>query len=315
MPPARAAENRVTSIAARATGFCVMPPFPDNEQVAAWLRQAAELLQAQRANPWRVGAYRKAADTIERHPQSLRAIFAAKGIAGLDALPSVGPGIAAAIAEMLQTGHWAQLERLRGTLDPARLFRLVPGIGPALAQHIHDALDVDTLEALEVAAHDGRLAAVPRMGVRRTAIVRAALAELLDRSRLRRPLAAARPAEPPVSVLLDVDREYRDAARARRLPTIAPRRFNPQRAAWLPILHTVRDRWHFTALFSNTATAHALGRTDDWVVIHFHDDERAESQRTAVTEHRGPLAGQRVVRGREEECREHYAQCSPLALA
>jgi len=292
-----------------------MPPYADNEQVASWLRQAAELLLAQHANVHRVGAYRRAADAVAHHPRSVRAIFAAKGIAGLDALPSVGPGLAAAIAEMLATGHWAQLERLRGTLEPTRLLRLVPGVGPALARRIHDTLGVESLEALEAAAHDGRLAGVPGMGERRTAAIRASLAELLDRSRLRREWPPAVTAEPGVDVLLDVDRQYRDGARAGRLPRIAPRRFNPAHEAWLPVLHTTRGDWHFTALFSNTAAAHELGRTDDWVVVYFHDAQRAESQRTVVTEHRGALAGQRVVRGREDECRAHYERGAALAVA
>ena len=41
----------------------------------------------------------------------------------------------------------------------------------------------------------------------------------------------------------------------------------PLRKAWLPVLHTARDDRHFTALFSNTANAHELGRTHDWVVM------------------------------------------------
>ena len=287
------------------------PPRPDNEQVAAWLRQVAELLHAQEANPFRVGAYRKAADSVEQYPGSLRELLAAKGLPGLEELPGVGPGIAAAIAEMVETGRWIQLERLRGSLDPVRLFRTVPGIGPELARRIHDALGVDTLEALESAAHDGRLEAVPGVGARRTATIRAALADILDRSRLRhRPLGTSAH-EPSVDVLLDVDREYLEGARARRLPTIAPRRFNPAHEAWLPVLHTARGAWHFTALFSNTAKAHELGRTHDWVVLYFYDDHRAESQRTVVTEHHGALAGRRVVRGCEAECRAHYEHVAP----
>jgi DNA polymerase/3'-5' exonuclease PolX len=77
----------------------------------------------------------------------VRAIFDEKGTAGLEALPHVGRGIAAAIAEMLITGHWSQLERLRGTVDAVQLFRTVPGIGPGLAERIHDELHLDTLEA------------------------------------------------------------------------------------------------------------------------------------------------------------------------
>ena len=86
------------------------------------------------------------------------------------------------------------------------------------------------------------------------------------------------------------------------MPKIEPRRFNAPGAAWLPILHTERGDWRSTALFSNTARAHELGRNRDWVVIYLHQDSGPEGQRTDVTETRGPAAGHRVVRGREAEC-------------
>lgn len=288
---------------------------PENEHVAALLRQAAEILQAQRANPFRVSAYRKAAEAVEGCTASLREILVHKGRAGLEEIPGVGTGISAAIAEMLRTGRWTQLERLRGSLDPVALFRTVPGIGPELAQRIHDALDVDTLEALEVACHDGRLDGVAGVGKRRAAAIRSALAEMLGRSRLRRAQAAVPLAtEPQLGLLLDVDREYREKAETGKLPTIAPRRFNPEGESWLPVLHMSRAGWHFTALFSNTAKAHELRRTRDWVVVYFYDDQHAEGQRTIVTEQRGPLAGRRCVRGREAECRDYYRRETARAV-
>lgn len=67
---------------------------------------------------------------------------------------------AADLLEQQQAGRWGRLDRLRGTLEPETLFRSVAGIGPELARRIHDSLHVDTLEALEIAAHDGRLASV-----------------------------------------------------------------------------------------------------------------------------------------------------------
>ena len=69
----------------------------------------------------------------------------------------------------------------------------------------------------------------------------------------------------------------------------------------------VRDGWHFTALYSNTARARELGRTRDWVVIYFDDDHHREGQHTVVTETRGALIGRRLVRGLEAECRAFYA--------
>jgi putative hydrolase len=216
------------------------------------LREGAELLDQQRANPCRARAYRAAADTVAGLEEDVGAIVAREGLDGLLALPGVGSGIAAAIHEILTTGHWAQLERLRGTLDPEALFRSIPGVGPALARRIHETLQVDTLEALELAAHDGRLAGVPGIGPRRAALVRATLAGMLGR---RSRGVDRRLAEPPVSVLLEVDEEYRRKAAAGRLARIAPHRFNPSGEAWLPVLHTERGGWHFTAL---TRTPRAL---------------------------------------------------------
>jgi hypothetical protein len=130
-------------------------------------------------------------------------------------------------------------------------------------------------------------------------MLRATLGGMLARTR---PARRPRALEPAVDLLLEVDREYREKAERGALPKIAPRRFNPSGEDWLPILHTERGDWRFTALFSNTARAHELGRLRDWVVIYFHQDSGPEGQRTIVTESRGPLAGRRVVRGREAEC-------------
>jgi hypothetical protein len=280
-------------------------PHSDNQAVAERLREMAELLAAQGANPFRVGAYRKAGDTVAQLREDLRDLFNRAGAQGLDAIPGVGKGIATAIAEILTTGRWGQLDRLRGTVDPLQLFQTIPGVGEDLARRIHDTLAVDTLEALEAAAHDGRLETVPGIGPRRAAAVRASLTAMLDRVRRRPRLIPAQQNEPHVALLLEIDREYRERAAAGELPTIAPKRFNPEGRSWLPILHAERRGWHFTALFSNTARAHELGTTHDWVVIYFYEDEHhVEGQRTVVTETRGPLVGKRVVRGRERECRE-----------
>ena len=277
--------------------------IPVNQHVAEKLREGADLLEQQGANPFRVTAYRRAAETIVTLEEDLRALVRDKGIEGLTELPGVGRGIAAAIDEMLRTGRWSPLERLRGALEPEKLFQTVPGIGPELAGRIHVTLHIDTLEALESAAHDGRLETGPGVGARRAAAIRAMLATMLGRARLGR---RERADGPGVDVLLDVDREYREKAEADTLPKIAPRRFNPMNEAWLPVLHTTRGNWHFTVLYSNTARAHELKRTHDWVVVYFYDDHHQEGQHTIVTESSGPLVGRRVVRGREPECREHY---------
>jgi len=166
-------------------------------------------------------------------------------------------------------------------------------------------LHIDSLEALEVAAHNQRLEKIPGFSPKKVAMVQAWLAQVLGRTRPR--LQPDEPfTEPSVKLILQVDQLYRRKARAAELPMIAPKRFNPEGKAWLPVMHVSKQGWHFTALFSNTARAHQLGRTQDWVVIYFYDDQHHESQHTVVTETRGALTGRRVVRGREAECREYY---------
>jgi putative hydrolase len=271
-----------------------------NRAVAETFRECALILREQAANPFRVNAYIHAADTLESLQTDARDILEKEGVEGLIKLPAIGRGLAASIDEIARTGRLSQLDRLRGEASPEARFQTVPGIGPTLAHSIHEVLHVDTLEELEVAAHDGRLASVPGIGARRAAAIQASLAALLGRRPAKRQPSRR---SPPVDMLLDVDREYRKQSKAGKLPKIAPKRFNPEAKAWLPIMHTTRGEWHFTVLFSNTARAHQLGRTHDWVVIYFYDEDHEEGQHTIVTETHGPMKGERVVRGREAECR------------
>jgi DNA polymerase (family 10) len=271
-----------------------------NEDVAQALEEVGELLASQRANPFRATAYRRAAETVRRLDRPLAGILAAGGVAALTELPGVGESLARVIVEIVESGRLGLLERLRGEAGADALLATVPGVGAELAKRIHEQLGVETLEELEMAAHEGRLETVRGFGARRLRGVIEALAGRLGR-RARAPVSTR--IEPSVSELLDVDREYRERAAAGTLHRITPRRFNPRNESWLPILHTERGNRQYTALFSNSFRAHELGKTTDWVVI-YADDGRSERQATVVTETRGPLRGRRVVRGRERECAE-----------
>lgn len=279
-----------------------------NLEIAGDFDDVAALLEEQEANPFRVRAYRRAADTLRHLDRSVVEILAEEGIAGLERLPTIGSQLARQIRLAVRTGRVPMLDRLRGETDPVELLSSVPGIGPVLAERLHHELDVHTLEDLEVAAHEGRLRELRGFGDKRVVGVVESLATRLGRARRREVQSRrAERAEPPVTELLDVDREYRARAEAGELRTIAPRRFNPQGRSWLPILHTHRGQRHYTALFSNTARAHRLARTRDWVVLYWDGDDGSGGQATVVTAREpGPLSGLRVVRGREAECLEHH---------
>ena len=283
-----------------------MPTF--NHEVATKLREIAQLLRAQQANPFRVNAYLHAADTLDNLGRNVDELMQAKGIKGLIALPGIGEGIARSIYEYVATGRMSRLENLRGASDPVELFRSIPTVGRVLAERIHDQLHVDSLEALENAVHAGQLHKVEGLGRRRLEAIEAWLQKHLDEQRRQfRPVSGDGDVA-PVELILRVDNEYRQKDAAGKLPRITPKRFNPENKAWLPILHTTHDHWHFTALYSNTARAHQLGHTADWVVIYFYGDHHLEGQHTVVTETHGSLQGRRVVRGRETECLQYYQQ-------
>jgi hypothetical protein len=274
-----------------------------NHLAAERLREAANLLAHQDDKPYRVAAYRKAAEAVDGAKSDLRQVFETGGLKALGELPGVGKHIASGLAELARTGRWTYLEHLRGAAEPQEVFCTIPGVGPILAKRLHETLHVDTLEQLEAALLETSASSVAGIGPRRLAMLHASLNQILTRIRGRY-LAPFH--EPAVEILLDVDQEYRSKAQTNQLKKIAPKRFNPKAETWLPILHTNREDWHFTVLFSNTARAHRLGKVDDWVVVYFHADSGGEAQRTIVTETRGPLTGKRVVRGRESECFSIY---------
>lgn len=271
-----------------------------NRQVAAAFERIAELLPAEQVP--RVAAYRRAAARLRRSQRDIAVIQQRGGVAALIALPDIGRALAAEIDELLSTGRLRLLERLEERHCPRAMLASLPGVGPILAGRILEALPVTTLEELEVAAYDGRLAKVRGVGRRRLRSVRSALAERLRR-RPRAPQAIDD--VPSIASLLILDARYRELAQAGKLHKIAPHRFNPRGVPWLPVMKAERDGWRFTLMYSNTLRAHRLGTTHDWVVIFFEHDGHA-GQHTIITAHRGPLAYRRLVRGREEECLAHY---------
>ena len=283
---------------------------PTKDEIAALLEQIAGLLDAQDANVFRVHAYRQGARRIRQSDAGIVTMAQENAIDSLIALPDIGEGLTSIIVEYVTSGRSSLLDELQGQVTPETVIGQVPGIGDELAARIVGELGIKSLEELEQAAYDGRLDQVEGFGEARLKMVRTSLAGMLDRSAQRRQQEVDdSPSKPPIGLLLDIDAEYRRRAAEGDLPTIAPKRFNPDDEKWLPIFHTTRQGWKFTVLFSNTARAHELGKTHDWVVIYFEPDEGGrEQQHTLVTEERGSLAGKRVVRGREKETRAHYRQ-------
>lgn len=285
--------------------------LPTNDEIAALLDRIADQLEIKEANPFRIRAYRDGANTIRQTEQPVSEWVVQGKDEEIQKLPGIGGGLYAIIAEYVTTGESGVLRRLEAEVDPRQAFTRVAGIGPELANRLIDELKIHSLEELELAAHDGRLEKVEGFGPKRITAVRDSLAGLLSVAARRRssrraiPVTGEPAGQPSVAALLAVDAEYRQKAASDELRKIAPNRFNPEQVAWLPVLNTERDGWKFTALYSNTARAHELGTTHDWVVIYFERDG-VEDQATVVTATSGEMAGKRVVRGRESETIHYY---------
>jgi DNA polymerase (family 10) len=273
------------------------------------LDRVAELLETMGGNPFRARSYRNAGQAILDLGEPVARMVDTGETERLEDIPGIGPRLAGAIEEIVLTGRVGILDRLESEVTPEAVLSRVPGIGPKIASRIHRRLGIENLEELEVAAHDGSLAGLEGLGGKKIAGIKNALAGMLSRSAGRisrqRQRDSTGSERPDVELILEIDADYRDKAAAGKLRKIAPRRFNPEGEAWLPILKTERDGWDFTALYSNTSRAHDLGKTRDWVVIYFEKGGR-QRQNTVVTAERGPLKGKRMVRGREQETMAYY---------
>ena len=158
----------------------------DHAMIAAVLRDMATLLEAQGGTPRRVRACAHAGCVVAAWPESVPVLFEGERPAGVDDIPGVGPGIAAALAAILACGRRVRLERLRGEVDGEALLRTVACGGGPLAQRPHDELGVDTLGGLKAIASDGRLEQLSRVGARHAAAIRPVLTRMLDRRRVAR---------------------------------------------------------------------------------------------------------------------------------
>jgi DNA polymerase (family X) len=159
-----------------------------NTQIADGLREIANLLEMTEENVFRVRAYRRAADAVEGLAEPVGAILARDpaGIAG------IGSAIADHIKEIEATGTTAVTTALHEQY-PAGVTALleVPGVGPKLAARAYRDLGIATLADLEVAATDGRLAALPRVGAKNAASILRNIAAFKSRKG-RLPLGEAR---------------------------------------------------------------------------------------------------------------------------
>jgi DNA polymerase (family 10) len=146
----------------------------DNPAIARILREVADLLEIKGDNPFKIRAYRNAADIAGNHPHELSLLDEP----GLREIPGIGKDLAARIREITQTGDAAFHQELLAEFPPTILDLLrLQGVGPKTVAMLYRELDIRTLDDLERAATDGRIRALKGMGVKKEALILKALDE------------------------------------------------------------------------------------------------------------------------------------------
>ena len=118
-----------------------------NTEIAEMFSRLAELLEIKGANPFRIRAYRKAAQTIEGLPHSVTSML--EESADLSELPGIGKDLAAKIQEIVETGHLALLDQMSSQL-PGQLAELakIPSLGPKRVKMLYEKLGIKDLKGL-----------------------------------------------------------------------------------------------------------------------------------------------------------------------
>jgi DNA polymerase (family X) len=134
----------------------------NKDQVAEVLAGIAILLELKGENPFKSRAYRNAARTIETLSEPLDKVVAE---ARLGDIKGIGDALQQKITELVTTGRLQYYEDLKAATPPGLIAMLeIPGLGPKKIKALHDELGIDTVEKLEQACKDGKIAGLKGFG-------------------------------------------------------------------------------------------------------------------------------------------------------
>lgn len=161
-----------------------------NFEVSAIFNEIADLLEIRNENPFRIRAYRKAAQNIESLPQDIEDI-AKKG--SLEEVPGIGKDLAGKIQEIVTTGRLKYYERLKKEIPPILLSMMtIPGIGPKTANLLYDKFKLRSISQLEKLARSHKICVLPNIKEKTEENIIRGI-ELLKKGKERMPLGMALP--------------------------------------------------------------------------------------------------------------------------
>ena len=134
-----------------------------NSEIAQIFNEAADLLEIEGANKFRIRAYRNAARTIEGYPSRLYEMVESGG--SIDEISGIGEDLSKKIEEIIDTGNLVFLEELRSR-TPQSLIKLlnISGLGPKRVQKLFHELKITNIEELRSALGSGNVAELDGFG-------------------------------------------------------------------------------------------------------------------------------------------------------
>jgi len=156
----------------------------DSRTAAHVLRRIAAYLELKGENRFKTRAYLGAAKgLLALGADDLKPLYDAGQLASVRGL---GPATLAVVHDLVETGESRYLEQLRESMPEGLLEMLdLPALTPAKIRLIHQELGIETVEELEAAARDGRLAKLPKFGPKTAEKILNGISTARDRGAMR----------------------------------------------------------------------------------------------------------------------------------
>ena len=144
------------------------------------LREMAILLELDGANTFKVGAYTKAVRALGDESLDVAERIGAGTLTGID---GIGKGLAEKIHEFWEKGRIGELDELKEKYS-AGLVEMtnIPSFGPKKVRAVYEELGVDSVEQLEAACRDGRVAELKGFGAKTAEKILAGIAQMRKHS-------------------------------------------------------------------------------------------------------------------------------------
>jgi DNA polymerase (family 10) len=171
-----------------------------NTEIASLFTEIADFLEIKGENPFRVRAYRRAAQAMDGLSEDVAAV-AARG--GLQEIPGIGRDLAGKIQEYLERGAVEYLEDLRKEIPPGVVEMMgIHGVGPKTAKLLYERAGVTSVDRLEELVRAHALVGIPGIQAKTQENILKGIA-VWKSGRERMPLGAALPLAEAIRAALE----------------------------------------------------------------------------------------------------------------